>query len=88
MPIKTWQRMGFTREDLLPTNLRLAADNPGAIFVVGRSQITVLHMGGQNFWTRFLVVENLDDSDQFIFGRKFFRNFDVMIDLNDGLIRI
>ena len=25
MPIKTWERMGFTREDLIPTNLRLAA---------------------------------------------------------------
>ena len=36
----------------------------------------------------FLVVENLDDSDQFILGRDFVRNFDVMIDLNNGLIRI
>ena len=36
----------------------------------------------------FLVVENLDDSDHFILGRDFVRNFDVMIDLNNGLIRI
>ena len=36
----------------------------------------------------FLVVENLDDADQFILGRDFVRNFDVMIDLNNGLIRI
>ena len=36
----------------------------------------------------FLVVENLDDSDQFIFGKDFVRNFDVMIGLNNGLIRI
>ena len=36
----------------------------------------------------FLVVENLDESDQFILGRNFMRNFDVTIDLNDGLIRI
>ena len=36
----------------------------------------------------FLVVENLDDSNQFILGRDFVRNFDVMIDLNNGLIRI
>ena len=27
MSIKTWERMGFTREDLIPTNLRLAAVN-------------------------------------------------------------
>ena len=36
----------------------------------------------------FLVVENLDESNQFILGRYFARNFDVKIDLNDGLIRI
>ena len=36
----------------------------------------------------FVVVENLDESDQFILGRDFVRNFDVKIDLNDGLIKI
>ena len=36
----------------------------------------------------FLVVENLNDSDQFILGRDFVRNFDVMIDLNNCQIRI
>ena len=36
----------------------------------------------------FLVEENLDDSDQFILGRVFVRNFDVMIYLNNGIIRI
>ena len=36
----------------------------------------------------FPVVENLDDSDQFILGRNFVRNFEVMIDLNNGLVRI
>ena len=34
------------------------------------------------------MVENLDDADQFILRRDFLRNFDVMIDLNNGLIRI
>ena len=34
------------------------------------------------------MVENLDDSDQFILDRDFVGNFDVMIDLNNGLIRI
>ena len=80
--------MGFTREDLIPTNLRLEAANRGAIYVAGRTPITVLHMGGRNLWISFLVVENLDDSDQFILGRDFVRNFDVMIDLNNGLMRI
>ena len=36
----------------------------------------------------FLIVENLDNSDQFILGRNFVRNFEVMIDLNIGLISI
>ena len=88
MPIKTWERMGFTREDLIPTNLRLAAANRGAIYVAGRTPLTVLHMGGRDIWMSFLVVENLDDADQFILGRDFVRNFDVMIDLNNGLIQI
>ena len=88
MPIKTWERVGFTREDIIPTNLRLAAANRGAIYVAGRTPITVLHMGGRDLWMSFLVVENLGDSDQFILGRDFVGNFDVMFDLNNGLIRI
>ena len=36
----------------------------------------------------FLVVENLDESDEFILKRDFVRNFDDTIDLSDGLIRI
>ena len=45
-------------------------------------------MGGRDLWMSFLVVESLDDADQFILGRDFVRNFDVKIDLNNGLIRI
>ena len=33
-------------------------------------------------------MEKMDKSDQFILGRDFVRNFNVTIDLNDGLIRI
>ena len=36
----------------------------------------------------FLVVESLDESNQFILGKDFVRNFDLTVDLNDGLIRI
>ena len=38
MPVKTWQRMGFTREDLIPTNLRLTAASRRAIYVAGKHQ--------------------------------------------------
>ena len=88
MPVKTWTDMGFERSDLIPTNIRLAAANQGAIYVTGRTPIISLQLGGRHLWMSFLVVENLDESDQFILGRDFVRNFDVTIDLNDGLIRI
>ena len=39
-------------------------------------------------WMSFLVVENLDESDQIILGRDFIRNFVVIIDLNNGMFRI
>ena len=66
----------------------MAAANRGVIYLAGRLPITVLHMGGRDLWMSFLVVENLDDSDQFFLGRDFVRIFDVMIDLNNALIRI
>ena len=58
MPIKIWERMGFARDDLIPTNLRLAAANRGAVYVAGRTPITVLHIGGRDLWISFLVVVN------------------------------
>ena len=88
MPVSTWTNMGFDRSDLIPTNIRLAAANQGAIYVTGRTPIISLQPGGKHLWMSFLVVENLDESDQFILRRDFVRNFDVTIDLNDGLIRI
>ena len=88
MPVKTSTDMGFKRSDFIPTNIRLAAANQGAIYVTGRTPIISLQLGGRHLWISFLVVENLDESDQFILGRDFVRNFDVTIDLNDGLIRI
>ena len=88
MPVSTSTNMGFDRSDLMPTNIRLAAANQGSIYVTGRTPIISLLLGGRHLCMSFLVVENLDESDQFILGRDFVRNFDVTIDLNDGLIRI
>ena len=67
---------------------QVTAAKQGAIYVTGRTPIISLQLGGRQLWMSFLVVENLDESDQFILGRDFVRNFDVTIDLNDGLIRI
>ena len=88
MPVSTWADMDFDRSDLIPTNIRLAAANQGAIYVTGRTTIISMQLGERHLWMSFLVVENLDESDQFILGRDFVRNFDVTIELNDGSIRI
>ena len=87
MQVITWTDMGFDRSDLIPTNIRLAAANQGAIYLIGRSPIISLQLGRRHLWMSFLVVENRDKSNQFILGREFVRNFDVTINLNDGLIR-
>ena len=84
MPISTWTDMGFNRSGLMKTNIRLAAANQGAIYVAGRKPFISLHLGGRHLWMSFLVVENLDESDRFMLGRDFMRNFHV----TDGLIRI
>ena len=88
MPVSTLTDMGFDRSDLIPTKIRLAAANQGAIYVTGRTPIISLQLGGRHLWMSFLVVENLDESNQFILGSDLVCNFDVTIDLNDRLIRI
>ena len=88
MPVKTWTDMGFDRSDLIPTSISLAAANQGAIYANGRTPIISLQLGGRHLWMSFLVVENMEESDQFILRRDFVRNFDVSIDLKDGLSRI
>ena len=88
IPIETWERMGFDKGDLIDSRIRLSAANKGALRVVGRTPITALNLVERNLWMKFLVVENLDESDQFILSRDFIRNFDVTIDLNNAMFRI
>ena len=88
IPIETWERMGFNKDDLIDSRIRLSAANKGALRVLGRTPIIALNLGERNLWMSFLVVENLDGSDQFILGRDFIRNFDVTIDLNNAMFRI
>ena len=87
MSVSSWTDMDFHRSDLNPTNIRLAAANQGAIYVTGRTPIIPLQLGERHLWMSFLIVDNFDESDQFILGRDFLRNFDDTIDLNDELIR-
>ena len=77
IPIETWKRMGFDKDDLIDSRIQLPAANKGALRVLGRTAIIALNLGERNLRMSFLVVENLDESDQFISGRDFIRNFDV-----------
>ena len=88
IPIEKWERMGFNKDDLIDSRIRLSAPNKGALRMLGRTPIIALNLGERNLWMSFLVVENLDESDQFILGRDFIRNFDVTIDLNNAMFRI
>ena len=85
--IETWERMDFDKYDLINSRIRLSAANKGVLRVLGRTPIIALNLGERNLWMSFLVVENLDESDQFILGRDFIRNFDVTIDLNNAMFR-
>ena len=88
IPIETWERMGFDKDDLIDSRIRLSAANKGALRVLGRTPIIALNLGERNLWMSFLVVEILDESDQFILGRDFIRNFDVRMVLNNAMFRI
>ena len=81
IPIETWERMGFYKDDLIDSRIRLSAANKGALRILGRTTIIDLNLGERNLRMSFLVVENLDEADQFVLGRDFIRNFDVTIDL-------
>ena len=87
-PVETWERMGFNKDDLIDSRIRWSAANKRALRVLGRTPIIALNLGERNLWMSFLVVENLNESDQFILGRDFIRNFDVTIDLNNAMFRI
>ena len=88
IPIETWERKGFNKDDLIDSRIRLSAANKGALRVLGRTTIIALNLGERSLWMSFLVVENLDESDQVILGRNFTRNFDVTSDLNNAMFRI
>ena len=88
IPIETWRKMEFDKEDLNDSRIRLSAANKRALRVLGRTPIIALNLRKRNLWMSCLVVENLDESDQFILGRDFIRNFDVTIDLNTAMFRI
>ena len=87
-PIETWRRKSFDRDDLVDSRSRLSVANKGALRVLGRTPIIALNLGERNLSMSFLVMKNLDESDQFILSRDFIRNFDITINLNNAIFRI
>ena len=45
IPIETWERMGFDKDDLIDSRIRLSAANKGALRVLGRTSIIALNLG-------------------------------------------
>ena len=48
IPIETWERMGFNKNDLIDSRIRLSAANKGALRVLGRTPIIALNLGERN----------------------------------------
>ena len=45
IPTETWERMGFNKDDLIDSRIRLSAANKGALRVLGRTPIIALIWG-------------------------------------------
>ena len=56
VPIEDWERIGFNKDDLIDSRIRLSAANKGALRVLGRTPIIALNLGERNLWMSFLVV--------------------------------
>ena len=87
-PIETRTVMGFDEDGLIVSRIRLSAANNGALRVLDRTPIKALILRETLLWMSFLVVENLDESDQLVLGRDFIKSFDVTIYHNNAMFRI
>ena len=88
IPIVFWRKLGSDKDDFIDSRVRLSVANKGSLRVVGRTLLIFLNLGESNLRVSFLVVENQDESDYFIIGRYFIKNFDVTIDLNNAIFKI
>ena len=61
-PISTWTDMDFDRSDLIPTNIRLAAANQGAIYVTGSSLQLGGGISGRVFWSSSILTSPTSSS--------------------------
>ena len=52
--IETWERMGFDKDDLIDSRIRLSAANKGALRLIARTPITALNLGNTTCGRAFL----------------------------------
>ena len=66
IPIETWERMGFNKDDLIDSRIRLSAANKGALRVLGRTPIVALlsdqFILGSDFIRNFDVTIDLNNA--------------------------
>ena len=88
IPIETWKHMGFDKDDLIDSRIRLSAANKGSAKGASQNANHSRKFRKRNLRMSFLAVENLEESEQFILGNDFIKNFDVTIELNNAMIRL
>ncbi len=76
---EAWQKLGAPALKNWEVPIRMANDQP--IRVLGISKEVYLIIAGINLPVSFIVVESLGEDD-FLLGRTFIREFDVLIDLS------
>ena len=54
IPIETWKKMGYDKDDLIDSTIRLSAAIKGALRFLGRTPIIALNLGERNLWMSFL----------------------------------
>ena len=82
------EKNGFRRRRSYSLKVSVLAANKGALRVHDITPIIAMNLGERNLWMSFLVVENLDESNQFILGRDFISNFDITMNLYNVMFRI
>ena len=53
IPIETWEKMGFDKDDLIDSRIRLSAANKATLRTLGRTPIRALKLGERKLWMSF-----------------------------------
>ncbi len=85
MSAEAWQKLGAPLSRPWTVPIRMANDEP--IRVLGISEEMQVAIADLTLPISFIVVESLGEDD-FLLGRTFIRDFDVLIDLSKGSILV